>query len=302
MDMSLTAEQDAVRKAVQEWVDDVVVPRALSNDREERFPQEALDGLKQTGFIGMSIPEEYGGGGADPLSYVLLIEELGPRRRQRPLHRRRCTSAWSPASIDRMGTEEQKEQLAAADGDRRGAGLLRPDRARLRQRRRQPAGHRREAAERRLPPQRPQDLHHQRHHRRPRACSWPAPAARAARASARSSCRPTRPASTANKIHGKLGLRSCDTAELVLRRRRGRRRTRCSAARRAPASRPRCRRSTTAACRSRASCTGHHARPASTRWSATRRSASSSASRSPATSSCRSSSPTPPSSSTAPGC
>ena len=77
MDMSLTAEQDAVRKAVHEWVDDVVVPRALSNDREERFPQEALDGLKQTGFIGMTIPEEYGGGGADPLSYLLLIEELG---------------------------------------------------------------------------------------------------------------------------------------------------------------------------------------------------------------------------------
>ena len=49
-----------------------------------------------------------------------------------------------------------------------------------------------------------------------RARSWPAPAARAARASARSSCRPTLPGFTANKIHGKLGLRSCDTAELVL--------------------------------------------------------------------------------------
>ena len=77
MDMTLSPEQDAFRKAARAWVDDVVTPLALSNDRDERFPQEALDGLKETGFLGLSIPEEYGGGGADPLSYVLLIEELG---------------------------------------------------------------------------------------------------------------------------------------------------------------------------------------------------------------------------------
>ena len=71
MDLTLSSEQDAVRKAVKTWVDDVVSPRALQNDREERFPQEALDGLRQTGFIGLSIPGQYGGGDGDPLSYVL---------------------------------------------------------------------------------------------------------------------------------------------------------------------------------------------------------------------------------------
>ena len=74
MDMSLSEDQEAVRKAVKAWVDDVVVPRALQNDREERFPQEALDGLRETGFVGLTIPEQYGGGGADPMSYVLFIE------------------------------------------------------------------------------------------------------------------------------------------------------------------------------------------------------------------------------------
>ena len=77
MDLSLTEEQGAFRDAVRRWVDDVVVPRAQENDRLERFPQEALDGLRATGWIGLTIAEEYGGGGADPLSYALYIEELG---------------------------------------------------------------------------------------------------------------------------------------------------------------------------------------------------------------------------------
>lgn len=66
-----------MRAAVRRWVDEVVVPRAASNDREERFPSEALQGLCDTGFVGMSIPLEYGGGGADPITYCLFIEELG---------------------------------------------------------------------------------------------------------------------------------------------------------------------------------------------------------------------------------
>jgi alkylation response protein AidB-like acyl-CoA dehydrogenase len=77
VDLTLTDEQAAFRAAARAWVDEVVVPRAIANDRDERFPQEGLDGLRQTGFIGLTIPEQYGGGGADPLSYALLVEELG---------------------------------------------------------------------------------------------------------------------------------------------------------------------------------------------------------------------------------
>src|SRR3982751_7065440 len=77
MDLALSPEQEATRRTVAEWVDEVVVPTAIRNDREERFPQEALDGLKRDGWIGLTLPEEYGGGGADPLTYCLVIEELG---------------------------------------------------------------------------------------------------------------------------------------------------------------------------------------------------------------------------------
>jgi len=109
MDMSLSEDHSAVRKAVKNWVDDVVVPRALQNDREERFPQEALDGLRETGFIGLTVPEQYGGGGADPLSYVLFIEELG----RGDANVRSIVSvhlALVAGSIDRWGTEEQKSR------------------------------------------------------------------------------------------------------------------------------------------------------------------------------------------------
>ncbi|MCW2572102.1 MAG: acyl-CoA dehydrogenase [Frankiales bacterium] len=129
MDFTLNPEQDAVRKAVKEWVDDVVVPPSLQNDREERFPQEALDGLRETGFIGMTIPDEYGGGGADPLSYVLLIEELGRGdanvRSIVSVHLGLCAG-----SIDRWGTAEQKQEWLPrmATGEVLGCfGLTEPD-------------------------------------------------------------------------------------------------------------------------------------------------------------------------------
>src|SRR3954465_299170 len=79
MDLTLSPEQEATRRAVREWVDNVVAPARMRIGREERFPQEGLDGLIRDGWIGLTLPEEYGGGGADPLTYCLVIEELGHR-------------------------------------------------------------------------------------------------------------------------------------------------------------------------------------------------------------------------------
>ena len=109
MDLSLGDEQKAARTAFRDWVDEVVVPRAQDNDRHERFPQEALDGLRQTGWIGLTVPEEYGGGGADPLSYALLIEELG----RGDANVRSIVSVHLglvAGSVARWGTPEQKAE------------------------------------------------------------------------------------------------------------------------------------------------------------------------------------------------
>ena len=214
MDMSLTAEQDAVRKAVKEWVDDVVVPRALSNDREERFPQEALDGLKQTGFIGMTIPEEFGGGGADPLSYLLLIEELG----RGDANVRSIVSVHLglvAGVIERLGTQAQKERWLPqmATGEVLACfGLTEPDFG-------SDAGNLQASAVR-------TESGGYRINGR-KIFITNGTIAGLALVMARTGAPggkgvsaflvPTdTPGFTANAIHGKLGLRSCDTAELVL--------------------------------------------------------------------------------------
>ncbi len=129
MDLTLSPEQDAVRKAVKQWVDDVVAPPSLANDRQERFPQEALDGLRETGFIGLSIPEEFGGGGGDPMSYVLCIEELG----RGDANVRSILSVHLglvAGSVERWGTQEQKDHWLPqmATGEVLGCfGLTEPD-------------------------------------------------------------------------------------------------------------------------------------------------------------------------------
>jgi alkylation response protein AidB-like acyl-CoA dehydrogenase len=129
VDLTLSPEQDAVRKAVKQWVGDVVAPPALANDRQERFPQEALDGLRETGFIGLSIPEEFGGGGGDPMSYVLFIEELG----RGDANVRSIVSVHLglvAGSVERWGTQEQKDHWLPqmATGEVLGCfGLTEPD-------------------------------------------------------------------------------------------------------------------------------------------------------------------------------
>jgi alkylation response protein AidB-like acyl-CoA dehydrogenase len=109
MDLVLSPEQEATRRAVRGWVDAVVAPAAIRNDREERFPQEALDGLTRDGWVGLTIPEQYGGGGADPLTYCLVIEELG----RGDANVRSILSVHLglvAGSIARWGTDGQKQQ------------------------------------------------------------------------------------------------------------------------------------------------------------------------------------------------
>src|SRR5215218_7550367 len=76
MQFDLTEEQQQIRRLVRDFADGEVRPVAEELDREKRFPYEIVAKLGELGLMGIPYPQEYGGGGADTLSYALAIEEL----------------------------------------------------------------------------------------------------------------------------------------------------------------------------------------------------------------------------------
>jgi len=76
MNFELTEDQIGVRDAVRDFAAAEIAPNVARWEKEERFPLEILRSLGELGVMGMMVPEEFGGAGADALSYVLAIEEL----------------------------------------------------------------------------------------------------------------------------------------------------------------------------------------------------------------------------------
>jgi short-chain 2-methylacyl-CoA dehydrogenase len=72
----LGEEQELVRRTVREFAETRVAPVAEELDRDSRFPYELVAELAGLGLMGMPFPEEYGGAGADTVSYAIAIEEL----------------------------------------------------------------------------------------------------------------------------------------------------------------------------------------------------------------------------------
>jgi short/branched chain acyl-CoA dehydrogenase len=76
LNFDLTQEQQLVRDTVREFAMSRIAPVAAELDRDHRFPYELVAELAELGLMGMTVPEEYGGAGADTLSYALAVEEL----------------------------------------------------------------------------------------------------------------------------------------------------------------------------------------------------------------------------------
>jgi alkylation response protein AidB-like acyl-CoA dehydrogenase len=76
MNFDLGHEHELLRDTVRQFAREKVAPVAEELDRQKRFPYELVAELAKLGLMGMTIPEEYGGAGADTLSYAICVEEL----------------------------------------------------------------------------------------------------------------------------------------------------------------------------------------------------------------------------------
>ena len=76
MDFGLSNDQQLIRDAAREFVEKEIKPVASKFDEEGSFPAEIIKKLGGLGFMGMMVPEEYGGAGLDCVSYAMAVEEV----------------------------------------------------------------------------------------------------------------------------------------------------------------------------------------------------------------------------------
>jgi butyryl-CoA dehydrogenase len=125
MDFALTDEQRGIQGLAREVAEAEIVPHASAWDREHRFPAELLTRLGELGLMGVCVPEELGGAGADFLSYVLVLEELSRADAGVGVTVAVHTSA-ATLPIVSFGTDEQKARFvpSLARGETLGAFAL----------------------------------------------------------------------------------------------------------------------------------------------------------------------------------
>ncbi|GAA3017955.1 acyl-CoA dehydrogenase family protein [Streptomyces lactacystinicus] len=107
MNLELSEEQSAVRDLAASFTDREIVPYAAEWDRAESVDRAVVGKLAKVGFLGLTIPEEYGGSGGDHLAYCLVLEELG-RGDSAVRGIVSVSLGLVGKSVNTFGTEEQK--------------------------------------------------------------------------------------------------------------------------------------------------------------------------------------------------
>ena len=109
MDFNLTREQALIQKTLREFTEAEVKPIAAETDRTSEYPKDTIDQLFRYGVMGMCVPTQYGGAGADDVSAAIAVEELS----------KQCASTGDIVAthnglccgpIINFGTEEQKQK------------------------------------------------------------------------------------------------------------------------------------------------------------------------------------------------
>jgi len=110
VDFQLTSDQREIQALARDVARAEIEPHAAEWDREHRFPRELYGKLAELGLLGVCVPEEYGGAGADFLSYVLVLEELSRADAGVGVTVAVHTSA-ATLPILAFGTEEQRSRF-----------------------------------------------------------------------------------------------------------------------------------------------------------------------------------------------
>jgi butyryl-CoA dehydrogenase len=128
MDFELTEQHKLIRDTARDFAAREIAPKAAELDKSGRWPTEIVKRLGELGFLGVAIPEQYGGAGLDTLSYALAMEEISAA----------CASSGVIMSVNnslfcdpvfKFGTEAQKKDVLTpcARGDKLGCfGLTEP--------------------------------------------------------------------------------------------------------------------------------------------------------------------------------
>ncbi len=125
MDFELTVEQRMLRDMVREFAQAEIAPRAQEIDDQDEFPRDLVERMAQLGLLGLPFPEEYGGAGADYLSFVLAVEEIAAASGSMAVIFNGHVSLGA-MPIYLFGTEAQKQQwlVPLAQGQGLGAFAL----------------------------------------------------------------------------------------------------------------------------------------------------------------------------------
>jgi alkylation response protein AidB-like acyl-CoA dehydrogenase len=129
MDFALSDEQKLISETAREFADKEIAPRVRENDRAARFDRELASKLGEVGYLGAPVAEEYGGRALDYVSYGLIVEQVGRADSSARTVVSVVTSLVA-GSIEQWGTEEQKQRWLPrlCSGEGLGCfGLTEPD-------------------------------------------------------------------------------------------------------------------------------------------------------------------------------
>mgnify|MGYP001143777903 CR=1 FL=1 len=125
MDFRLTDEQEMMRRLVRDFAQQEIAPLVAAMEETDQFPRQLVKKMGETGLMGIPVPEEWGGAGADYLSFILAVHEISKVSATAGVILSVHTSvATNP--IFQFGTKEQKERFVPklARGEYLGAFAL----------------------------------------------------------------------------------------------------------------------------------------------------------------------------------